>query len=60
MEEPSPDSHQFDFTNPSHTSVFIKDDFVIVNVVIQPGITNEFKFKRTQQTVNHAFLMHQI
>ena len=45
MDEPSPDSHQYDFANPSHTSVFIKDDFVIVNVVIEPGITNEFKFK---------------
>ncbi len=50
MDEPSPDSHQYDFANPSHTSVFIKDDFVIVNVVIEPGITNEFKFKRSQQT----------
>ena len=49
MDEPSFDSHQFDFTNPSHTSVFIKDDFVTVNIVISPGITNEFKFKRLQQ-----------
>jgi len=49
MEESLTDSHQFDFANPSHTSVFIKDDFVIVNIVIQPGITNEFRFKRTKQ-----------
>ena len=49
MEESSTDSHQFDFANPSHTSVFIKDDFVTVNIVISPGITNEFKFKRLQQ-----------
>ena len=49
MEDQSSDSHQYDFTNPSHTSVFIKDDFVTVNIVISPGITNEFKFKRLQQ-----------
>ena len=49
MEDTSSDSHQYDFTNPSHTSVFIKDDFVTVNIVISPGITNEFKFKRVNQ-----------
>ena len=49
MPDSSTDSHQYDFTNPSHTSVFIKDDFVTVNIVISPGITNEFKFKRLQQ-----------
>ena len=49
MQDSSPDSHQYDFTNPSHTSVLIKDDFVIVNIVLSPGITNEFKFKRLQQ-----------
>ena len=49
MESTSSESHQYDFTNPSHTSVFIKDDFVTVNIVISPGITNEFKFKRSQQ-----------
>ena len=49
MEDTSSDSHQYDFTNPTHTSVFIKDDFVTVNIVISPGITNEFKFKRLQQ-----------
>ena len=48
MEDKSSDSHQYDFTNPSHTSVFIKDDFVTVNIVLSPGITNEFKFKRVQ------------
>ena len=49
MEDQPSDSHQYDFTNPSHTSVFIKDDFVTVNIVLSPGITNEFKFKRVQQ-----------
>ena len=49
MEDQSSDSHKYDFANPSHTSVFIKDDFVTVNIVISPGITNEFKFKRLQQ-----------
>ena len=49
MQDQSSDCHQYDFTNPSHTSVFIKDDFVTVNIVISPGITNEFKFKRLQQ-----------
>ena len=49
MEDQPSDSHQYDFTNPSHTSVFIKDDFVTVNIVLSPGITNEFKFKRVNQ-----------
>ena len=49
MKDTKSEHQQYDFSNPSHTSVFIKDDAVVVSIVLAPGITNEFKFKRLQQ-----------